>query len=139
MSRTLGEQVRRLRKARHLTMKELGEALGYSIDYIWKIETGRAYPSGKIIQALADFFGADLLLDVPEDSESRIIADQLIKALPPETREWVAAHDENARRWLIFASRMNQQGLTPEQVRQALRLFQLAKECTTAENSDNTE
>lgn len=37
MSRTFGEQVRRLRKARHLTMKELGETLGYSVDYIREV------------------------------------------------------------------------------------------------------
>jgi len=86
MSRTFGEQIRRLRKARHLTMKELGETLGYSVDYIWKVETGRAYPSGKFIQALADFFGVDLLLDVPEDSESRLIADQVVEKLPPERK-----------------------------------------------------
>lgn len=139
MSRTFGEQIRRLRKARHLTMKELGETLGYSVDYIWKVETGRAYPSGKFIQALADFFGADLLLDVPEDSESRLIADQVVEKLPPETKRWLSQHNDIARMWLIFGSRMNQQGLTPDQVRQAVRLYQLAKECTSAENTDNRE
>lgn len=66
MAKTLGEQIRRLRQARHMTMKQLADALGYSLDYIWRIETNRARPSGKIMQALADYFGANLLLDVPE-------------------------------------------------------------------------
>lgn len=117
-----------------MTMKELADALGYSLDYIWRIETNRARPSGKIMQALADYFGADLLLDVPEDGESRAIAEQLLRELPADVREWLRT--SGAKTWLYFSAKADQQGLTPEQVQQALYLYRAAKECLSAENTD---
>ncbi len=118
-----------------MTMKELAEALGYSLDYIWRIETDRARPSGKIMQALADYFGADLLLDVPEDGESRAVAEQLMRELPVHVREWLKT--SKAKTWVLFSVNADQQGLTPEQVQRAVGLYHVAKEYVGSEDTDN--
>ncbi len=51
---TLGQEVRRLRKALHLTQKELAETIDVDRSYIGHIERGRTkMPSKEVITALA--------------------------------------------------------------------------------------
>lgn len=51
---TVGENIRRLRKARGFTLKELGDMIGVSESYIRAYESGRRNPKESSLQALAD-------------------------------------------------------------------------------------
>lgn len=51
---TIGENIRRIRKERGLTLKQLGDAVGVSEAYIRAYETGRRNPKLKSLEALAD-------------------------------------------------------------------------------------
>lgn len=50
---TIGENIRRIRKERGLTLKQLGEAVGVSEAYIRAYESGRRNPKQKSLEALA--------------------------------------------------------------------------------------
>lgn len=50
---TVGENIRRLRKERGLTLRELGDKVGVSEAYIRAYESGRRNPKQKSLEALA--------------------------------------------------------------------------------------
>ena len=50
---TIGENIRRIRKERGLTLKQLGDAVGVSEAYIRAYETGRRNPKLKSLEGLA--------------------------------------------------------------------------------------
>lgn len=50
---TIGENIRRIRKERGLTLKQLGEAVGVSEAYIRAYESGRRNPKQQSLEALA--------------------------------------------------------------------------------------
>ena len=50
---TIGENIRRIRKERGLTLKQLGDEVGVSEAYIRAYETGRRNPKLKSLEALA--------------------------------------------------------------------------------------
>ena len=50
---TVGENIRRIRKERHLTQKQLGELVGASEAYIRAYESGRRNPKTKSLESLA--------------------------------------------------------------------------------------
>lgn len=64
---TIGENIRRLRKARELTLKELGEMIGVNESYIRAYESGRRNPKPSSLQALADALGVNV--EVLKNSE----------------------------------------------------------------------
>lgn len=78
-----GQKIRRLRKAKNLSLRGLAEAVGVSFTYISKIENERLdfaqFPSEPLIRALADALDADvdelLLLaqKIPEPIKKRVI------------------------------------------------------------------
>ena len=51
---TIGENIRRIRKERGMTLKQLGNEVGVSEAYIRAYETGRRNPKQKSLEALAD-------------------------------------------------------------------------------------
>lgn len=57
----IGEQIRSIRKSRHLTMEMLGKRAGYSKDYVWKVETGRERPSIKFLERVGEVLDAELV------------------------------------------------------------------------------
>ena len=64
---TIGENIRRLRKARGLTLKELGDMIGVSESYIRAYESGRRNPKPSSLQTLADALGVNV--EVLKNSE----------------------------------------------------------------------
>lgn len=58
-SETFAARLQRLRKARGLTMAQLGAELGVSKPTVWAWEQGRARPVDSRIEALAEALGAD--------------------------------------------------------------------------------
>lgn len=61
-----GETLKRLRKSRELSQKELGSKVGLSKAVISKYETGMGYPSFDVLVRIARYFGVttDYLLGV---------------------------------------------------------------------------
>lgn len=60
---TIGERIRKLRKVKRLTAKELGIQIGITSSGILGYENNKAYPSRKIILKLYKILGDDLLCD----------------------------------------------------------------------------
>ncbi|WJE41193.1 helix-turn-helix transcriptional regulator (plasmid) [Bacillus halotolerans] len=54
-----GIKLKKLRKNRKLTLRDLSNALGVTHSYLSKIERGVTNPSLKMISSLADFFNID--------------------------------------------------------------------------------
>lgn len=59
---TIGENIRRIRRERGLTLKQLGEAVGVSEAYIRAYEKGRRYPKYKSLVKIAK--ALDVSVDV---------------------------------------------------------------------------
>ena len=61
-----GENLKRLRKSRHLTQKELGSKIGLSKAVVSKYENSMGYPSFDVLIRIAQYFGVttDYLLGV---------------------------------------------------------------------------
>jgi transcriptional regulator with XRE-family HTH domain len=57
MARLLGENIRRLRKHRKLTLKELGDLVGYAESTLCEVESGRIAPSSRKLPKLAAALG----------------------------------------------------------------------------------
>ena len=59
---TVGEQIKRLRKERHLTQKELALHSGLSFSFINQLERGKASVRLDAINQLAELFGYEVEL-----------------------------------------------------------------------------
>ena len=74
-SAVLGDRIRQLRKARGLTLKELGSRTGLSHAFLSQVERGLARPSmttlGEIAEALG--IGTSALLSQPSTGFARIV------------------------------------------------------------------
>ncbi len=57
---TLGQQIRKLRDARDLSLRELASKLGCSAPFLSDIELGRRYPSEKVLKEIARILGIEL-------------------------------------------------------------------------------
>lgn len=64
--KTIGAQIRRMRKAKGMTQEQLAEKAGVGVTHISHIETGRSVPSLEMIISFINAFGcsADELLCV---------------------------------------------------------------------------
>lgn len=62
---TLGEKLRRLRKAQGLTQGELAEKVGVGINTIVRYETGKNSPKVEILELITKELGAKIVL-IPE-------------------------------------------------------------------------
>ncbi len=60
LQQTVGEIVRRERRARQLTLKELAERAILSVVYLGEIERGKKYPSPVVLERLAEALDIDL-------------------------------------------------------------------------------
>ena len=60
----LGERLRALRKERHLTQRDMAEALGIAFNSYCRYELNEREPDAPVLKAMADFFqvSADYLL-----------------------------------------------------------------------------
>lgn len=71
LQQMMGAAIRRLRRERELTLKELAERSILSVVYLGEIERGKKYPSALVLERLA----AALDLNVPDLLEQ--VADEL--------------------------------------------------------------
>jgi transcriptional regulator with XRE-family HTH domain len=75
--RVLASDIRALRKARGLTLAEIGLKLGRSVGWVSQVERGLSTPSLSDLRAFAELFGVPVSLffshDVPVESERGVI------------------------------------------------------------------
>lgn len=75
--RLLARDMRTLRKARGLTLAELGARLSRSVGWLSQVERGLSVPSIRDLRAFADLLGVPMSLffghDVPNDSERGVV------------------------------------------------------------------
>lgn len=73
MKLSLGENIRRLRRARDLTQEQLADRLGVTYQSVSRWEVGTAYPDIELLPAIADIFSVsvDELLGVPETEREK--------------------------------------------------------------------
>jgi transcriptional regulator with XRE-family HTH domain len=62
LQQTVGTVIRRERRLRHLTLKELAQRSAISVVYLGEIEHGKKYPSALVLERLA----RALDLDIPD-------------------------------------------------------------------------
>ena len=77
----VGEKIRKLRKEKKLTLKDIAEATGLSIGYISQLERGAVEPSLASLRKVSEFLGVSpyLLVDQSEHHPAMVRAtrDQL--------------------------------------------------------------
>ncbi|MBB6410553.1 transcriptional regulator with XRE-family HTH domain [Mesorhizobium sangaii] len=75
--RVLAGDIRALRKARGLTLAEIGLKLGRSVGWVSQVERGLSTPSLSDLRAFAELFGVPISLffshDVPVESERGVV------------------------------------------------------------------
>ena len=75
MHNTLGSHIRKIRKSKGLTLKDLAEKSGLSIPYLSDIERGAVNPSLKTLQSIAKALELSLpeIVDFNSELEHRLI------------------------------------------------------------------
>jgi DNA-binding XRE family transcriptional regulator len=66
------DQLRTLRIEQGLTQGEVGKRSGYSLDVIFKMETGKNLPRMKTFLDLCDFLNVDVQLVLRQKTERRV-------------------------------------------------------------------
>ena len=73
----LAHDIRALRKARGLTLAQIGEKLSRSVGWLSQVERGLSAPSVEDLRAFAELFGVPISLffghDVPDEAERGVI------------------------------------------------------------------
>ena len=74
----VGEKIRKLRKEKKLTLKDIAEATGLSIGYISQLERGAVEPSLSSLRKVSEFLGVSpyLLVDQSEHHPAMVKSDQ---------------------------------------------------------------
>jgi transcriptional regulator with XRE-family HTH domain len=89
-----GQEVRRRRKAKGLTIEQLAGASGLTPNYIGTIEKNQRDPSLSTVQALAKGFGvsaAELLGGIQGLSPAALEVARLFDGVPPDVQSAVAS------------------------------------------------
>jgi transcriptional regulator with XRE-family HTH domain len=81
LQKTVGTTIRRERRERRLTLRELAERAALSVVYLGEIERGKKYPSARVLEQLAeamDLAVPDLLeivvIDLRQEQEATLTA-----------------------------------------------------------------
>ena len=84
--RTTGNRIRELRKAKNMTLKDLGKILGVAESTVSQYETGKRQPDNETLLKLGEFFGVPVgyllgseIEKAPSSDGSRLISDDDIK------------------------------------------------------------
>lgn len=87
-------RIRELRKKRRLTGEMLADKVGCSKSYISEIETGKKFPSGRLLQLLARELHVSIyeLIDSEDVSQEIITHLEIMKSLSDEDRRAVSRH-----------------------------------------------
>jgi transcriptional regulator with XRE-family HTH domain len=101
----VGEKLKRLRKERRLTLRELGEKIKIDYAHISRIESGKKKPTLELVESFAEFY------DVPV---SYLFGEE--QPLPKEL-------SEQEVEWLVFGEEMEKRNLTPEELKKMVEFL----------------
>lgn len=104
---SLGNRIKRLRKEKNLTQKQLADKLQTDAAYISRIEGDKQNPSIPALERMTEVLECDLSDFFGE------------KVNVPEL--------EGKVEWLTFAAEMEDKNLTPEELRKILEVFDIMK------------
>jgi transcriptional regulator with XRE-family HTH domain len=82
---TMGNNIRTLRKAAGLTMKQFGSMMGVSESTISLYETEKVEPDISMLKKMAEYFGVSIDALLYGNSENKKIQQTSIPGLPDET------------------------------------------------------
>lgn len=108
LDKQIGEKLRKLRESKHLTTREVAEAIGITHSYVSRIENGKA-PSLDKLKKLCDFYNVDVSFLFGDKKEP----DDSLKQLGVE--------------WIAFAEDMKDKNISPEEIKQTLTMLKLLK------------
>lgn len=100
MKMTFAESLRRFRKERNLTQKNVAEAVGTDVSVYQRYERGTAYPSVMVVMKIADAFNVPLDYLVGRDEsrdESEVYLLNDFRELNPEGRRSLIDYAEFLR------------------------------------------
>ena len=105
----LARDIRALRKARGLTLAEIGQRLKRSIGWLSQVERGLSAPSLADLRAFAELFGVPLSLffghEAQTDAERGVVATAPATAAAPASRDSTSAQPRSDRTGPSFATR----------------------------------
>ncbi len=105
-------RIRSLRRARGLTLRELGTVLGLAESTVSQYETGRREPGSEVLLRLADYFGVTVgYLLGAEEAPGKLGFDDFEYALLSEARDL----PEERRRMLLEMARFMKADLEQDQ------------------------
>ena len=101
----MNNRIRQLRKARHITMKELGLVVGLAESTISQYETGKRQPDNETLLKLSEYFnvtvgyllGAEDCSSFPADVQEHDILDDVDVAFYGDYRELTEDDKETLR------------------------------------------
>lgn len=100
----IGERLRRLRRQRDITQKELSMKVGIDYSYIGKIERGEQLPSIKLLLRLSNLLRTDLSYFFEDDSLL-----SLLEYTPEEMK--ALADDENKRVFIRLLKEIDEEDI----------------------------
>lgn len=98
----IGKRIKELRSSRGLSLRDLGERLNMGHSYINRIENGHHKPNIELLEKLSNIF----------DVHISYFFDAKLQKTPEELKTHID--------WLAFGREMEQQNLTPEQIKQII-------------------
>jgi transcriptional regulator with XRE-family HTH domain len=89
LQQTMGAVLRRERRERQLTLKELAERSSLSVVYLGEIERGKKYPSALVLERLADALDLNVsdLLELFADELRGVRQPQMAIGFMPQRRD----------------------------------------------------
>lgn len=121
-------KLKELRELRGMTQDNLAEKSGYSQSYIGHLERGKTRPSYKALERLATAFNVPLRELIPDDEKDKVYFDEFASYLSAEDKAFLA--QQKGRPWFRLAKELDEEGLTPEDVRELLQLVRKIKNKT---------
>lgn len=106
----LGKRIKALRKSKRMNLRELGERLGMGHSYISRVENGHHQPGIDLLEKLSEIF--DVHISYFFNAE--------VQETPKEL--------QNDIEWIAFGKEMEQENLTPEQIKSILAFAKKMKE-----------
>ena len=86
---TVGENIRRIRQERGLTLKQLGEMVGVSEAYIRAYESGRRNPKLKSLEALEEVAKGDAnKVFIPFEATNALSSLGAMKEIVKDDKKW---------------------------------------------------
>lgn len=128
IKRSIGLKIKDAREARGWSQVRLAEQANISKSLVAMIESGKANPSVKALDKVGKALSIDPAYFM-EDAPG-VFFDDFREHFTAKEREFLA--QEESRSWITLSKELNEKGLTPEQVKAAIKyLMKISDEFKT--------